>query len=68
MKARNEVKHNLVDFGFFPFSGALKSIWGYKQQLFHLFVRIWSENSKKVPNSVKICDFHVFDVFRFGAV
>ena len=45
MKGRNEAKHNSVDFGFFPFSGAFKNTLGCKERLFRPFVRIWSENS-----------------------
>ena len=68
MKARNEAKHNSVDFGFVPFSGAPKSIRGCKERLFCPFVRIWSENSKTTPNLVKKCDFHVSKIYRFGAI
>ena len=46
-------QNNSDDFGFFTFSGTLKSIWECKERLFRLFMRTWSKNSKTTPNYVK---------------
>lgn len=53
MKVRNEAKHKSIDFGFFPFSGAPKSVWGCKERLFSPFLRILNENSETIPNEIK---------------
>ena len=43
MKAKNEAKYSLAYFGFFPFSGAPKSIWGVKNDYFD---RLWEIGAK----------------------
>lgn len=65
MKVRNEAKHKSIDFGFFPFSGAPKSVWGCKERLFSPFLRILNENSETIPNEIKK-KTHIFDLCRFG--
>ena len=39
-----------------------------KERLFHSLVRIWSENSKTIPNEVKKGGLHDSDMCRFGAI
>ena len=53
MKVRNEAKHKSVDFRFFPFSVAPKSVWGCKERLFSPFLRILNKNSETIPNEIK---------------
>lgn len=48
MKPRNEAKYNSIDYGFFPFSDAPKSMWGWT--IITSFCVNLRENQKTTPN------------------